>query len=48
MDKVEKIANKRFWNRGVLSILLFALPVFCFSQKFVDPREANSFYKDGN
>jgi len=48
MGKVGKIAIRRFWKRGILGILLFALPAFCFSQKFVDPREANSFYKDGN
>src|ERR1700756_4814973 len=48
MGNVEKIAIRRFWKRGILGILLFALPAFCFSQKFVDPREANSFYKDGN
>ncbi|MGP8215051.1 MAG: hypothetical protein ACLQQ4_05765 [Bacteroidia bacterium] len=38
------------YKRGFIILIgiFFALPVYSLAQKFIDPREAGSYYKDGN
>ena len=36
------------WGMALSAAIVFSLPMHGLSQKYVDPREAGSFYKDGN